>query len=1096
MDPMSATENSEAGSVPAVDEAVASRIIAELGERAGGRVLKCLRTASELIHLSADDDQFRFAESAAYNVREALDSVVRDRSVAEGGLRTALDAWEHYKLVCEQPGADEHSARAELGSILDGLTRDGHRQLFMTRKLLDWFRQQTGVGPLPGDDDPTVQYQRVRETSQEVLHADAPAAEVRALYVDAVAWFTRLFAPPSDIARRLGELAALPYTIERLGELRSLVLNGNHVRHFLQHLADPAWLEPMRHIGLIGLPVAGEPWPVAALTTDGRRVADEVVADVLAQAVTELVSLPKEQRPVAAFEVARTACWLGRAGFPIVAELARQFPADHGVRVFAGTASKGLDASDPAQVLIADALIGNEPRHDGGYLTRQLVVRLIDGFTSSNVEERFGLIGLKLRRLANEERFLALDIAALSVEGEDRSEVVLDVACHLVLAIPRARELGLATPTMLDLVGKVEGELGQRLACQVLTGATDVERRVKLLHLAERLASDTATGDDRVLIEDLTPMNSEETELLRTAFGAPPPAPVVSQGIDRESARAWRWSMLLPAPVLAGWEDAVDAVTVVHGNPDIDALNRRTPMSGSMVGSSPISQDELAALTPLDAAARAARWRPTANDPWGVSAREMARTIEALAKQRPRDWAEDPVAMVRAMREPVYVDHYLRALEASATEIVDLAPAVLTAIRVVTTERWEPALIGSDDFDFEDDWSQVDVAAVELIDALADADADLDDDLTGCWQLALELAEDHPDDVRPANQYVDSDRHDDPLHHAINSRHGRGLQAVIALGGWEFRRSGASSERLTTTLTSALLVEGAGGLQLRAVIAASRSFLEAIASEWLDAHDATLFGDVLGPITFDQTLKYSRPTRIFFERSLDRLLGAARRDAHNAVTWLLIAYLWEVPGYSFENVIKGLAGDTRALTHAAREVARLSINVPSEQRVITELGFSFWEQLLSRAGDGVPAAALAGSGRWALGTDLPPNRWLELTERTVDVTSGVIECASEVAERCRDLQPEPAGLRILLAIVGHGEPWEQYHVDEIGVEALRTASAAGLDDDSFHSLRERLIQRGRHDAAEVGPPTDASVSRPKPMPRSEPGEVAPDSPND
>jgi len=82
----------------------------------------------------------------------------------------------------------------------------------------------------------------------------------------------------------------------------------------------------------------------------------------------------------------------------------------------------------------------------------------------------------------------------------------------------------------------------------------------------------------------------------------------------------------------------------------------------------------------------------------------------------------------------------------------------------------------------------------------------------------------------------------------------------------------------------------------------------------------------------------------------------------------------------------------------------------------------------------------------------------------------VIDCGSEVAERCRDLQPNPAELRVLAAIAGHGERWEQYHVEEVGVEALRAAAAAGLVDDSFRSLRERLIQRGRHDAAEVGLP--------------------------
>ncbi|HMS14234.1 MAG TPA: hypothetical protein PKD80_14130 [Microthrixaceae bacterium] len=808
---------------------------------------------------------------------------------------------------------------------------------------------------------------------------------------------------------------------------------------------------------------------MAALTTDGRQVEDAVVAGVLEQVVNDLVSLPREQRPeAAAFEIARTACWLGQAGYPIVADLARRFPGDHGVRVFAGTASEELDASDPAQVVIADALIGHETRHEGGHLTRRLIAKLVEGITSANVEDRFRLIALKLRRLQQRNRLHALDIAALSVEADDRTEVRVYVASTLVRAIPRARELGLATSLMLDSVSKVEGNLGQRLACQVLAGATDVDRRPKLLHLAVRLTSPTATGDDRKLIEDLAPMDATEIELLRDAFGTPPPAPVDADRIDRDSARAWRWSILLPAGVLVGWEEAIEMVTATYGSPGTGALDRRSPMSASYVGCSPISRDELASLAPLDAATAAGRWRPSPNDPSGAGAIELALAVETVARLRPQDWAEDPVAIVRALREPVYVAHYLRALAANGETIVDRVHAIVTAIILVTTERWEPAPIGTDSFDCEDHWSQVDISAVELIGALADENADLKEDLAGCWQLALQLAKNHPDEAGPAELYVDSEQDDDPFTHAINSAHGPGLQCVISLGGWEFRRTGAASEQLTTTLTSALFVEGAIGLQLRAVIAARRPFIEAIANEWLHEHDATLFGGALGPITFEQTLRYSRPTPTFLERSRDRLLEAARRGADNAVRWSLIAYLREAPGYSFDTVTSGRARDVQALATMVREIARLSIDVPANQHEITERGLVFWEEMLDRAGAGVPAAALAGSGGWAYGKHLSPNRWLELTERTVGLTGGVIDCAAQVAQRCRDLQPEPTGLRVLAAIAGHCEQWEQHHVAEISVQALRAAAAAGLDDDSFHRLREQLIQRGRHDAADVG----------------------------
>ncbi|MGL5828802.1 MAG: hypothetical protein ACRC0L_04440 [Angustibacter sp.] len=94
-------------------------------------------------------------------------------------------------------------------------------------------------------------------------------------------------------------------------------------------------------------------------------------------------------------------------------------------------------------------------------------------------------------------------------------------------------------------------------------------------------------------------------------------------------------------------------------------------------------------------------------------------------------------------------------------------------------------------------------------------------------------------------------------------------------------------------------------------------------------------------------------------------------------------------------------------------------------------------------------------------------RWLELTEKTIERTGGFLDLASEVAERCRNVQPSAAGLRILTRLPGHGEELDQHYVDCIGVEALRVAADNGLHDESFVQLQEHLIQRGNHGAAEL-----------------------------
>jgi len=152
------TPSDEPYPIPGLPPSVAGRVVTELGGANGGRVLRCLRTADSLLSRSdIEGPDLRLAESAAYNLREALDSVVRDRPAGEGGFSAAVFAWERYKVTIGLPGADEIAARAELAATMDGLAGDKERQAFMTRKLLDWFQEQTGSAPMTGTEDPSRQ---------------------------------------------------------------------------------------------------------------------------------------------------------------------------------------------------------------------------------------------------------------------------------------------------------------------------------------------------------------------------------------------------------------------------------------------------------------------------------------------------------------------------------------------------------------------------------------------------------------------------------------------------------------------------------------------------------------------------------------------------------------------------------------------------------------------------------------------------------------------------------------------------------------------------------------------------------------------------
>lgn len=225
-----------------IGASIAERICAELGDEAGHRVVRCLRTAAALLLVDAQGGNLRLPESAAYNVREALDAVVRDKPAGEGGFTAAMDAWDRYKVASSLPGADEIEARSTLASVLEGLSEDRERQAFMTRRLLEWFREQTGVDPIGGETDPTRQFQELRGQASRIVHSDAPHAQARALLSDAVAWFARFFAPPSEVATRVAQIALMPYEPRLLDDFRSLATSAHHVQLLVERLEIPRGL--------------------------------------------------------------------------------------------------------------------------------------------------------------------------------------------------------------------------------------------------------------------------------------------------------------------------------------------------------------------------------------------------------------------------------------------------------------------------------------------------------------------------------------------------------------------------------------------------------------------------------------------------------------------------------------------------------------------------------------------------------------------------------------------------------------------------------------------------------------------------------------
>jgi hypothetical protein len=904
--------------LPELPPEVVERVLVELPAR-GEKAVASLRTAASLITQATSDDRgLRFAESAAYNVREALDAVVSGRSPVEGGLPAVHAAWSRYESELAQPGNDGAASLLALTDVLRRVAEKRDRNSLHTSQLLGYLRGKSGVDPLPGELDPVKEYGQLRKEASGSLHTVTALDASTLLYERTVAWFIRMFTPPDALVHAVRALATEPWhdprQITRLGEL---VSNQHHLRLFLRQLVDPAWLIPLYEADIVTLPQPDVPWPVNGLVDGLGRTAPAGVAALLERMLADSKQqLRPEQRLGARFELLRLATRLGAVAHGVVAGVVTAHPENRAVRALGAGAVKRADAADPLVERVARAVLRGKPYDHDRYYYELMLERHEAGLNPGNVVSRVRMVAAKVRDVAQHPKvgWVALDIARLTTAlGEDDRDYLVIVTHYLARLAARAQRLGVSSTQLLEWTKNIPGEIGERITCRILAQADDIPVHDKVDHITRRLASSTATGDDKDLIDATLAAEPDPASLTvwTEALGLPSPAPEeIDAPLPPDWTRAWRWSMVLPQHILIRWQEPIAQVTARHGAPSTTALDHRASESTELTSQSAHSAEELAALPVLEAAHVVARWRPDADSGWRLqSARELARTLQTVIEADPVRWAADPSVVVTALREPVHVLHYFRALSTKATEVTPQTRAIIAAAKLARTEQWTPTILGSNDFDFEPDWRHVETATVDLVAALANHDGPLTEDLDIAWTWALALLD------RAATTTNGSFDGIDALNRAINTHSGRGLLAVLALAGWEYRHNTNSIRpQFTETLDDIIRIHGSTGMEYRALLAARRQFLETVARDWLDHHATTLFRDnELGSETFDLTLKYARATPWFFSNLRDDLYAAARRNNKRAIACLLVGALRREPGYEPDHTVTALRGNTAAL---------------------------------------------------------------------------------------------------------------------------------------------------------------------------------------
>ena len=731
--------------VPGLSSDVVDRLRMELGERAE-KVLRCVRTAAaQVVQSEEDTSGLRFAESAAYNLRQALDHVVEGQDAAEGGLGAVLDAFRRYTEQRAVPGADLAAARDDLDRVLTAVEADESRASYYARRLLTYLGDRAGVGPRKRPGDLVSEYTQLRGEASAAVHNETDLAAVTTLLTRTIAWIVRAFTAPDEVVDAIRELAAQPWRDPgQIVELEELATNDHHLRLFLTEISDPAWLEPLHGAGVVQVPSRGTLWPGIGLLDGLGKSHPESVAALLGSLSADAAEGPKDEQVHARFELLRVAVALGPAGHDVVAEVARRHGDVMAVRSLSVDTARAAPASDTVVLRIADAVLNHVGDLTDGdqYHATEILDHLQAGITIDNVADRARALAGKLRQLAGSDhaRYVLLGTQALTDDPGEHPELLVLFAHHLAHILSKAGRWGVPTLEQVAWLGRMRGEPGARLRGHVLAGADDVPIADKLTHVMGRLTS-TMTAEDVVLVTDVLAHEptTDDLAVWAEALGIPSIGP----GLDGDRfpwdwIRTWGWAAVLPEQVVAGWRAAIDQVTESYGEPDPGELTRDpSPQWQFSYASSPYSVEHLSELPLLEAAALIAAWTPGPEGGWQAGGRlELARALAETVKADPAAWSADPGAVVAALSEPLYIEHYLRALTEHAADVVPHTQLVAIALAQIPIAGAQA-----------DDEKRANMEGIvfDLVRALASKDADLSADLEDLWELALSAVRSAPE---------------------------------------------------------------------------------------------------------------------------------------------------------------------------------------------------------------------------------------------------------------------------------------------------------------------------------------------------------------
>ncbi|MDE0268576.1 MAG: hypothetical protein OXI96_06025 [Acidimicrobiaceae bacterium] len=958
----------------------------EFGDN-GQRAVRFLETAHALLGL--DEKTFPSVGSAvAYCLREAMTSVLDSAILGPSDTwsdvsHKVVEARKHYEKVKKENllGEEPDNALEVLFRCITELEDFHEQESLRQQQLIAVIIERTGVAPLSSGAELVTRYKKLLDHLNRSLHGSYTSIDAEKLWSECIDVCRRLFMPPKIRNSKLLELAQNESPMsEDVEAVRKLLVSPQHLRYFLSKVTSPVWLDTLKPTGILNPPGVEGGWPAFSGVV---RLAGDYPNEVAAW--LEKMYSSHEAEPESCAYIANAALNIGGSVFGLVLKAVKRYPQHRGLIMLAINAVDKLDASDEFIESFADVLLNESIRSTFAIVhVEPLMKQLSSGINEANALQRIQLLCYKIRSVSADHSLCRFewpvsgsvadqdDSRQYGHWPEDRFDALLSCMVDSIkrawVWVPVGELLELLEYLLEDLLEDLPIVLRQRLRAWILGSAPNVDPNLLVREVEHAIASRKPTGDDLTLIEraaeDCEPLTY--VDRWRNALGSAPTieqaaaAVKATEKMPSEWSRVLYWFSLLPDKVTEAWATPCDILAAPYNPPGRERLKRQ-PRVRAMREQSPFSLEQLRSMAPDSAANMICEWRPDPND-WLVTASALARTLESVVKDDPQQWFASPLRIITKLHHPIYISRYLQAaanVVSNHSLSVEKVPVeeLLGVIKIVRINPWLSVVLGDDRVD-RNDWEDAEKAAGDLIEAIIRSGCTLNDRVNEIWEI-LES------EARNCSRNTVVGLDDDPYARAINRRCTRALTNVLLLVEKEHRESKTIRAEAISLLNMSLRLTGRDGAEHRSILAPRIGFLRHVLPAWTESNRDLLFGDEapedLGQTTIDLALQRGHTDTWLLENFRDGVCNAVERGVKNALDHLLVAMLWEIPGYSIKENVDFLLRSSKSpelpglVSRSAIVLSKILRNSELEQRYLeiaekfsgvpcseTQPAMSFW----------------------------------------------------------------------------------------------------------------------------------------------------------